>query len=174
MVAADSIDAHKVNFLMQEARGLICLAISHHLADKLKLPMMKSEFHSSPVNHAAFTISIEAKRGIKTGISARERAHTIRTATDPMSTEGDIVCPGHVFPIVAREGGVLVRPGHTEAAVDLAYLSGRNPATVICEILNSDGEAANSKEIESFAKKFEIKIGSVEDLIIYRKSFRAE
>lgn len=170
MIAAEFIDNKKINFMSKEARGLICLALSAKQINQLQLPMLKSEKHSTGHNHAAFTFSIEASRGITTGISAKERAHTIRTAINENALVSDIVCPGHVFPLKARDGGVLERPGHTEAAVDLARLSQLNAASVICEILNDEGEAASGSSLSSFADRFNLKIGTIEDLIKYRQA----
>ncbi len=169
MVAAEFIDTEKVNFMSKEARGLICLAMSSSQIDRLKLPLLKSEAHGAGHNHAAFTISIEASTGIKTGISSRERAHTIQTAIKKNAKVTDIVCPGHVFPLKAKPGGVLERPGHTEAAVDLALLSHLSAAGVLCEVLDDEGEAATGAKLQKFSEKFKIKIGTIEDLINYRK-----
>jgi 3,4-dihydroxy 2-butanone 4-phosphate synthase/GTP cyclohydrolase II len=169
MLAAQFVDAAKINFMLREARGMICLAITEAQADQLQLPVMNSSSHNHNRTHAAFTFSIEATRGVTTGISARERAHTMLTAINAASGPQDVVCPGHVFPIVARNGGVLVRDGHTEAAVDLATLSKLTPAAVLCEILNDDGDAATNDFLKAFCEKFSIKIGSVDDLISFRK-----
>lgn len=170
MVAAQFVNTEKINFMGRQAGGLIYLALTPTQVQKLKLPLMKSKEHSSALHHAAFTYSIEASSGVTTGISARDRAHTIKTAIAGDATCASIVCPGHVFPICAQEGGVLIRAGHTEAAVDLSILSKLIPATVACEILNEQGDSANAADLESFAKKFNIKIGTVADLIQYRKS----
>lgn len=169
MVAAQFISAEKINFLSKEARGLIYLALTSQQTERLKLPLMRSELHSSSRHHAAFTYSIEASRGVGSGISAADRSHTISVAINQSSTSADIVCPGHVFPIVARDGGVLERAGHTEAAVDLSRLSGLNPAAVACEILDDNGASANRSYLSVFSEKFNIKIGTVADLINYRK-----
>jgi len=173
MLAAEFASAENLNFLLKEARGMICLSLSHIQIDRLRLPLMRSEVHSSHPNHAAFTYSIEAARGVTTGISARERAHTIQTAIKRDASASDIVSPGHVFPLRAVPGGVLNRAGHTEASVDLAGLAGLNPAAVICEILDDKGEAAKNEYLGEFAKKFNIKIGTVSDLIQYRKQKQA-
>ncbi|MEQ1722863.1 MAG: 3,4-dihydroxy-2-butanone-4-phosphate synthase, partial [Pseudobdellovibrio sp.] len=170
MIAADFISADKINFMTKQASGLLYLALSQIQVQKLKLPLMKSKEHSSAIHHAAFTYSIEARSGITTGISATDRAHTIKTAIKSEATHESIVCPGHVFPICAKAGGVLERAGHTEAAVDLAILSNLSPATVACEILNELGDAATGATLSDFAKNFNIKIGTVADLIEYRKS----
>lgn len=173
MVAADFIDSAKINFMSRQACGLICLALTPGQVDRLQLPMLKSELHSTGKNHAAFTFSIEASQGITTGISSKERAHTIQTAIRETALVSDIVCPGHVFPLRANEGGVLERPGHTEAAVDLAKLSQLTPASVICEILDDEGNPASGPNLKKFAERFNIKIGTIEDLIGYRKAIQA-
>ncbi len=172
MVAAEFIDSVKINFMSKQACGLICLALTPRQVDRLRLPMLKSAVHSSGENHAAFTFSIEASRGITTGISSKERAHTIQTAIREDVLIADIVCPGHVFPLKAREGGVLERAGHTEAAVDLAKLSHLNAASVICEILDEEGNPASGISLKKFAEQFNIKIGTIEDLISYRKAIQ--
>ena len=172
MAAAEFIDAAKINFMAKEARGLICLALTSKQIDQLQLPMLKSDLHISQHNHAAFTYSIEARHGVTTGISSKERAHTIVTAISEKATLTDIVCPGHVFPLKAKDGGVLERAGHTEAAVDLAKLSKLNAASVICEILDDEGAAAKSVYLKKFSERFSIKIGTIEDLIKYRKAIQ--
>lgn len=169
MLSAQFVDAAKINFLMREARGLICLCLHESQVRQLKLPPQISELHLSHRSHAAFTFSIEARRGVKTGISARERAHTIQVAVAAESTEKDIVCPGHVFPLRAVPGGVLERAGHTEACVDLAILSEHRPAGVICEILDDEGNAADGYFLQKFASRFNFKIGAVDELIKYRR-----
>ncbi len=155
-----------INFMAKEARGLICLAIIGHRLDELKIPLMvqdnTSEFST------AFAISIEAKHGVTTGISAHDRAATIKAVLDPHTKPEDIVRPGHTFPIRAREGGVLVRAGHTEAIVDLARLAGLYPAGVICEIMNEDGTMARLPQLEVMASKHGIRIITIADLIAYR------
>ena len=169
MLAAEFVDAAKINFMLREARGMICLAITEKQALQLNLPFMESSTHGQKRSHAAFTFSIEASQGVTTGISARERAHTMLTAIRPDCSPQDVVCPGHVFPIVSQTGGVLVREGHTEAGVDLAQLSRLNPSTVLCEILDEHGDAAGSGYLQNFAEKFKIKIGSVDDIVTFRK-----
>ncbi len=169
MVAAQFIDAPKINFMLKEGRGLIYLALTSEHVARLQLPMMKSDLHSSGRHHAAFTYSIEAGVGVDSGVSAAGRAHTILVAINEKATALDVVCPGHVFPIAARDGGVLERPGHTEAAVDLARLGGLNSSAVACEILDDDGACASRAYLHGFAEKFNIKIGSIADLIQYRK-----
>jgi len=148
-------------------RGLICLAMTQERAGQLKLPMMAAENRTR--NQTAFTVSIEAKEGISTGISAHDRAHTISVAIDPTKGPDDIVMPGHVFPLVARHGGVLVRTGHTEAAVDIARLAGLYPAGVICEIMNDDGTMARLPDLVKFAQLHGLKVGTIADLIAYRR-----
>ena len=169
MLAAEFATAEKINFLLKEARGLICLTLTEKKVEQLKLPLMKSDLHASPNNHAAFTYTIEAAIGVTTGISAKERAHTIQVAIKNDSTAVDVTSPGHVFPLRAARGGVLSRAGHTEASVDLAMLAGLNPSGVLCEVLDDEGNAANNIYLTEFAKKFNFKIGSVEELIRYRK-----
>ena len=155
-----------INFMAKHGRGLICLALTKQQIDNLKLPLM------SPINKSrmqtAFTVSIEAKKGITTGISAHDRAKTIKIAINPKSKKKDIVSPGHVFPLVARQGGVLERAGHTEASVDIARLSKLNPSSVICEVMNEDGRMARLKDLFKFSKKHKIKLASIEDIISYR------
>jgi len=155
-----------INFMAKHGRGLICLALTKQQIDNLKLPLM------SPINKSrmqtAFTVSIEAKKGITTGISAHDRAKTIKIAINPKTKKKDIVSPGHVFPLVARQGGVLERAGHTEASVDIAKLSKLNPSSVICEVMNEDGRMARLKDLFKFSKKHKIKLASIEDIISYR------
>ncbi|WP_345773924.1 3,4-dihydroxy-2-butanone-4-phosphate synthase [Azospirillum endophyticum] len=156
-----------VNFMGRHARGLICLALAKARVDALGLPLMAQ---SNGTRHqTAFTVSIEAREGVTTGISAPDRARTIAVAIDPESGRNDIVTPGHVFPLVARDGGVLVRAGHTEAAVDLARLAGLNPSGVICEILKENGEMARLPDLVAFAGLHDLKIGTIADLIAYRR-----
>lgn len=168
MIAAQFIGGEQLNFMLQAARGFICLCLSDEQVKRLELPLQFSELHSTKKNHAAFTYSIEASQGVTTGISARERALTIQTAIDPKAKPADICCPGHVLPLRAVPGGVLVRPGHTEASVDLAILAGLQPAGVLCEILDEQGEAADQSYLSRFAIHHGIKIGTVADLIAYR------
>jgi 3,4-dihydroxy 2-butanone 4-phosphate synthase/GTP cyclohydrolase II len=155
-----------INFMAREGRGLICLAMQGDLIDRLNLPMMTP--HNGTVFHTAFTVSIEARHGVTTGISAADRAHTIQTAIRVDVQPHDIVTPGHVFPLRARQGGVLVRAGHTEAAVDLAILAGLRPAGVICEIMNDDGSMARLHDLIPYAQKHGLKIGTIADLIAFR------
>jgi 3,4-dihydroxy 2-butanone 4-phosphate synthase / GTP cyclohydrolase II len=155
-----------INFMAKHGRGLICLALTKKQVDNLKLPLM------SPVNKSrmqtAFTVSIEAKKGITTGISAHDRAKTIKIAINSNTKKKDIVSPGHVFPLVARQGGVLERAGHTEASVDIAKLSKLNPSSVICEVMNEDGRMARLNDLFKFSQKHKIKLASIEDIISYR------
>ncbi|MGE0762462.1 MAG: 3,4-dihydroxy-2-butanone-4-phosphate synthase [Bdellovibrionales bacterium] len=168
IIAADYVTPQIVNFMASEARGLICLSLTSQQIDKLELPLMvKGESNRSP-NHTAFTVSIEASKGVSTGISAADRAHTIKVAANPAAVSADVIVPGHIFPLRAQEGGVLKRAGHTEASVDLARLAGLNPAAVICEIMNPDGSMARLPELLAFAQKHQIKIGTIEELINYR------
>jgi 3,4-dihydroxy 2-butanone 4-phosphate synthase/GTP cyclohydrolase II len=172
MMAAEFVEGRHLNFMLQEARGLICLCLSDEQVRRLALPLQFSEQHSGGKNHAAFTYSIEASQGVTTGISARERAHTIQTAIKTQARPSDICCPGHVLPLRALPGGVLERPGHTEASVDLAILSGLRPAAVLCEVLDGQGEAADRSYLAEFSARHAIKIGAVADLIAYRERAR--
>ncbi len=165
-MAADLVDAEAVNFMAKHGRGLICLALADERIRELGLSMMVSE-NKSPMG-TAFTVSVDAKVGITSGVTAQDRATTIRTATRPETGPEDLVSPGHVFPLRARRGGVLVRTGQTEGGVDLARLAGRAPAGVICEIMNEDGSMARLPDIEVFAERHGLKICTVADLIHYR------
>jgi len=156
-----------INFMAIHARGLICLALTADRASTLELEFMSEKNESG--HGTAFTVSIEAREGVTTGISAYDRARTIAVAIDTTKTKDDIVTPGHVFPLVAREGGVLVRAGHTEAAVDIARLAGLLPAGVICEVMNPDGSMARLPDLIEFAKQHGMKIGTIADLIQYRR-----
>tara|TARA_B100000989_G_scaffold119281_1_gene87811 strand:- start:69 stop:1169 length:1101 start_codon:yes stop_codon:yes gene_type:complete len=166
VISTSDTNAKNINFMARYGRGLICLALDSLQAKKLNLSLM------SPVNQSrnqtAFTISIEAKKGITTGISAKDRAKTIKVASRKNVNKRDIVSPGHVFPIIAKDGGVLVRAGHTEASVDISKLAKKNNSAVICEIMNEDGTMAKGLELFDFAKKHKLKIGKIEDLISYR------
>lgn len=168
ILAADHITPETINFMAAEARGLICLSMTQTQIEKLGLPMMVREERNHSPNRTAFTVSIEAAKGVTTGISAADRAHTIRVASHPNAQPRDIIVPGHVFPIQAQEGGVLKRAGHTEASVDLAKLAGLNPSAVICEIMNSDGTMARIQDLKKFAQKHSLKMGTIEALIEYR------
>lgn len=166
VIAAEKVTPQAINFMATEGRGLICLAMHGSDIDRLGLPLMVKK-NASPFQ-TAFTVSIEAATGVTTGISAADRARTISVAVNPESGPRDIVSPGHIFPLRAREGGVLVRAGQTEGSVDLARLSGLRPGGVICEIMNGDGTMARLPELLAFAKKHAIKIASINDLIRYR------
>ena len=167
VIPADCADADAINFMAKYGRGLICLALTSERADDLGLKLMTS--HNSSRHETAFTISIEAREGVTTGISAADRAHTIAVAINQSSTASDLATPGHVFPLRARDGGVLVRAGHTEAAVDLARLGDRKAAGVICEIMNDDGTMARLPDLIPFARQHGLKIGTIADLISYRR-----
>jgi 3,4-dihydroxy 2-butanone 4-phosphate synthase/GTP cyclohydrolase II len=156
-----------INFMATHGRGLICLTMTAERSEELGLEMMSQNNRTR--HHTAFTTSIEAAEGVTTGISAADRAHTVAVAIDPTKSKDDIVTPGHVFPIVARRGGVLVRAGHTEAAVDIARLAGLIPSGVICEIMNDDGTMARLPDLVEFAKKHNLKLATIADLIAYRR-----
>ena len=166
VIAAEKISSETVNFMASEGRGLICLAMAGEEIDRLDLPQMVHK-NSSPFR-TAFTVSIESASGVTTGISASDRAHTIKVAVDPRSKPSDIVSPGHVFPLRAKKGGVLVRAGQTEGSVDLARLAGLRPAAVICEIMNTDGTMARMADLMKFSEKHSIGIVRINDLIRYR------
>jgi len=166
VIPAQMATPDAINFMAKHGRGLICLSLTAHRAAQLRLEYMARQNEAR--NRTAFTVSIEAREGIATGISAHDRARTIATAIDPTKDHTDIVSPGHVFPLIAREGGVLVRAGHTEASVDLARLAGLYPAGVICEIMNDDGTMARMPDLVAFAQRHGLKIGTIEDLIGYR------
>jgi 3,4-dihydroxy 2-butanone 4-phosphate synthase/GTP cyclohydrolase II len=167
VIPAQMATPEAINFMARFGRGLICLALTRQRVEALRLPLMSR--HNESRLHTAFTVSIEARDGITTGISAPDRARTIAAAIDPTKGPDDIVTPGHVFPLVARDGGVLVRTGHTEAAVDLARLAGLNPAGVICEIMNDDGTMARRADLIAFAQRHGLKVGTIADLIAYRR-----
>jgi 3,4-dihydroxy 2-butanone 4-phosphate synthase/GTP cyclohydrolase II len=167
IIPAEDCDTAVVNFMATHGRGLICLSLDHEQVQKLELPPMAQ--HNAARHSTAFTISIEAREGITTGISAADRALTIKTAINPQCRTVDIVSPGHVFPLEAREGGVLVRAGHTEASVDIARLAGKLPSAVICEIMNEDGTMARLPDLIPYAEKHGLKIGQIKDLIAYRR-----
>jgi len=167
IIPAQFATPRQINFMAKHARGLICLAITKARAEQLKLPPMTANNQSG--HGTAFTVSIEAREGVTTGISAQDRAHTVAVAVDPSKAAIDIVSPGHVFPLVARDGGVLVRAGHTEAAVDIARLAGLTPAGVICEVMNDDGSMARLPELLAFANEHGLKVGTIADLIAYRR-----
>ncbi len=167
IIPAQFATPDQINFMAKHARGLICLSISAERARALRLPPMAIDNQSG--HGTAFTVSIEAREGVTTGISAHDRAHTIAVAVDPTKGADDIVSPGHVFPLVAKDGGVLVRAGHTEAAVDISRMAGLNPAGVICEIMKDDGSMARLPDLISFAQLHGLKIGTIADLIAYRR-----
>jgi 3,4-dihydroxy 2-butanone 4-phosphate synthase / GTP cyclohydrolase II len=167
IIPAQMATPEAVNFMARHGRGLICLAMAQARIDQLGLELMSR--NNGTQFETAFTVSIEAREGVTTGISAADRARTIATAIDAAKGRDDIVTPGHVFPLVAREGGVLVRAGHTEAAVDVARLAGLNPSGVICEILKDDGEMARLGDLIPFAQDHQLKIGTIRDLIAYRR-----
>ena len=156
----------KINFMAKHGRGLICLTLDSLQAKKLGLSYMSPNNQSR--NQTAFTVSIEAKKGVTTGISAQDRARTIKVATKKNVLKKEIVSPGHVFPIISKDGGVLVRAGHTEASVDISKLAKKNSSAVICEIMSEDGTMARGEKLISFAKKHKLKIGRIDDLIAYR------
>ncbi len=169
VIPAQMCTPQAINFMAKYGRGLICLALTRERAATLNIPMM-TQTNGAP-HQTAFTVSIEAKEGVTTGISAHDRAHTISVAIDPTKGPGDIVMPGHVFPLVARDGGALVRAGHTEAAVDIPRLAGLYPAGVICEIMNDDGTMARLPDLVQFAQLHGLKIGTIADLIAYRRRY---
>ena len=164
--SASDVNSQKINFMAKYGRGLICLTLNSNQSKRLGLNYMAPVNQSR--NKTAFTISIEAKKGITTGISAKDRAKTIKIATKRNANKKDIVSPGHVFPIISKDGGVLIRAGHTEASIDIAKLSKKTPAAVICEIMNEDGTMAKGDDLFKFAKKHKLKIAKIEDLISYR------
>ncbi len=167
IIPAQFATPEQINFMAKHARGLICLSITAERARQLRLPPMATDNQSG--HGTAFTVSIEAREGVTTGISAHDRAHTIAVAVDPTKGVDDVVSPGHVFPLVAKDGGVLVRAGHTEAAVDISRMAGLNPAGVICEIMKDDGSMARLPDLVAFAQLHGLKIGTIADLIAYRR-----
>jgi 3,4-dihydroxy 2-butanone 4-phosphate synthase/GTP cyclohydrolase II len=156
-----------INFMARECRGLVCLALTETRVDELGLPLMVAT--NSSRHETAFTVSIEAREGISTGISAQDRARTVAVAIDASKGPQDLATPGHIFPLRARDGGVLIRAGHTEAAVDIARLAGLNPSGVICEVMNEDGTMARLPELVAFAERHGLKVGTISDLIAYRR-----
>ena len=166
VIPGSKCNSKVINFMAKHGRGLICLALTKKQIDKLKLPLM-SQINKSRMQ-TAFTVSIEAKKGISTGISAFDRAKTIKIAINQNSRKNDIVSPGHVFPLVARNGGVLERAGHTEASIDISKLSRLNPSSVICEVMNEDGRMARLNDLVKFSRKHKIKIASIADIIAHR------
>jgi 3,4-dihydroxy 2-butanone 4-phosphate synthase/GTP cyclohydrolase II len=167
IIPAECATPEAINFMAKYGRGLICLPLARERVEELGLPLMAQNNGSR--HKTAFTVSIEAREGIATGISAADRARTIAVAIDPTKGRTDIVSPGHVFPLVARDGGVLVRAGHTEAAVDIARLAGFRPAGVVCEIMNDDGTMARLPDLVRFAQFHGLKLGTIADLIAYRR-----
>ena len=167
VMAAEKVTPDAINFMAVHGRGLICMPVTGERLDELHIPMMVRDNTSKFTT--AFTVSVEAKEGTSTGISAADRAQTVRTIVDPKTRPDDLLMPGHMFPLRARDGGVLVRAGQTEAAVDLARLAGLYPAGVLCEIMNEDGTMARLPQLEKMAEKWELKIVSVADLIAYRR-----
>ncbi len=166
--AAEKVTPEVINFMARFGRGLICLSMTEERLDQLQIPLQVSESDNTATRGTAFCVSIEAKRGITTGISAADRATTIQVAVDPRSKPADLARPGHIFPLRSRKGGVLVRPGQTEAVVDLARIAGMTPAGVICEVMNDEGTMARLPELRTFAEQHDLKIISVADLVGYR------
>ncbi len=166
VMAAEKVTPDAINFMVKHARGLVCLPLSRERCEQLKLPLMVDK-NDTPFS-TNFTVSIEAAEGVTTGISASDRAKTVLAAVQPHAGPGDIVMPGHIFPLMAQPGGVLSRAGHTEAGVDLSRLAGLEPASVICEILKEDGTMARAPDLVKFAEEHDLKIGTIEDLIRYR------
>ena len=167
VIPANFADADAINFMATHGRGLICVTLPAERIEELGLPMMA--MHNSSRHETAFTVSIEAREGVTTGISAGDRALTVATVIDPEMTSADIATPGHVFPLRARQGGVLVRAGHTEAGCDVSRLAGHYPSSVICEIMRPDGEMARLPDLIEYAKTHDLKIGTISDLIAYRR-----
>jgi 3,4-dihydroxy 2-butanone 4-phosphate synthase/GTP cyclohydrolase II len=168
--AAEKVTPEIINFMARYGRGLICLSLTEDRLDELQIPLQVSDAENTATRGTAFCVSIEARRGVTTGISAADRATTIQVAVDPRTRPADLARPGHVFPLRARKGGVLVRPGQTEAVIDLARIAGMAPAGVICEIMNDDGTMARLPQLREFAAQHGIKIISVADLVSYRIS----
>ena len=167
VLAAEKVTAEAINFMAKHGRGLICLSLSEERCNELHLPLMVEDAETSLFG-TAFTVSIEAKGKVTTGISASDRAATVKTAIDPRSRAEDLIRPGHIFPVRARPGGVLKRAGHTEASLDLAVLAGLAPGAVICEIMNDDGSMARVPDLEKFARRHDLPMLTVSDLISYR------
>lgn len=166
IIPAQMATPDAINFMAKHGRGLICLPLSRDRIEQLKLPQMSS--NNEARNQTAFTVSIEAKQGVTTGISAADRAHTISVAIDSSKGADDLATPGHVFPLMAQDGGVLMRAGHTEASVDISRLAGLNPSAVICEIMKDDGTMARLPDLVEFAKEHDLKVATIRDLIAYR------
>lgn len=176
VMAAHFITPESVNFMLHHARGLLCLTITQRQADRLKLPFMASRSMQKIGDHSqtAFTVSVDAAKGIGSGASVFDRVHTIKVVANLHSKPEDIMIPGHVFPIVAKDRGVLERAGHTEGSVDLVKLAGLNPAAVICEILRDDGQMARPPDLRAFATKHNLKMGCIADLISYKSHLESE
>ncbi len=170
ILAAEKATPESVNFLIQYGSGIVCVTLTEEQADRLELPLMVPKKSSNSHFVAAFTHSIEAAHGVTTGVSAADRAKTIQIAMNPKSKPEDLSRPGHVFPLRARKGGVLVRQGHTEGSVDLMRLAGLTPAGVLCELMNPDGTMARMPQIREFAEKHDLTILSIQEIIEYRKS----
>ena len=168
VMVAETVTPQAINFMAKHARGMMCLTVTAPLVERLQIPLMP--VRNPHPNQAAFAVSIEAASGVSSGISTYDRARTIQVAVNPLSTPADITLPGHVFPLVARPGGVLERPGHTEGSVDLVRLAGFQPAAVICEIMRDDGHMARLPDLCEFAIKHNIKLVAINDLIAYRKA----
>jgi len=166
VIPAQMATPESINFMAKYGRGLICLTLSSDRVRQLELPLMSQ--HNDCRHQTAFTVSIEAREGVTTGISASDRARTVSVAIDPTKSKSDLASPGHIFPLEARDGGVLVRTGHTEASVDVSRLAGLNPSGVICEIMNEDGTMARLPDLIKFSKHHNLKIGTIADLIAYR------
>lgn len=167
MMAADHVTDQHINFMARYGRGLICLTLTEERCEQIGLPLMMADNNGARFS-TNFTMSIEAAEGVTTGISAADRARTVQAAVAPNAVPSDIVMPGHIFPIMAQQGGVLSRAGHTEAGIDFARLAGRDPSSVICEILNEDGTMARMPDLEKFAEEHDLKICSIAELIRYR------
>jgi len=167
VMAAELVTAPAINFMITQGKGLVCAPISNEIANRLELDLQSRKNTDSM--GTAFTVTIDAKENIHTGISAQDRAHTLQLLSKPTAKASDFTRPGHIFPLIAKNGGVIERPGHTEAAVDLAKLAGLNPAGVICEIINEDGSMARLPDLMELADKHDLKIISIDDLIAYRK-----
>jgi 3,4-dihydroxy 2-butanone 4-phosphate synthase/GTP cyclohydrolase II len=166
VIAAEKVTPEAINFMITHARGIVCLTVTKELVQRLQIPLMAERLKHE--DQAYFTTSIEAVRGVTSGVSVHDRAYTIRVAVDPNSTPDDIGMPGHIFPIQARPGGVLERQGHTEGSVDMVRLAGLEPSAVICEIMKKDGTMARLPELLDFAKMHGIKIAAIKDLVTYR------
>jgi 3,4-dihydroxy 2-butanone 4-phosphate synthase/GTP cyclohydrolase II len=168
ILPAEVVTPDAINFMAKHGRGLICMPMTEERLDELKIPLMVPPADNTSAHGTPFTISVEARRGVSTGISAYDRAHTVRVLIDPRTRPDDIVMPGHMFPLRARPGGVLVRAGHTEATIDLCRLAGRYPAGVLCEIMKADGTMARLPDLRVFARRHGLKIMAIKDLIAYR------